>query len=114
MEEGGGGGERFRGAPVLLRAASGCNSKALATLEERQWLPQLAHLNDQKWWNTHWPTKKAIKTVMRPPRMLKKHVATPATPRQLGPMGSVARALPASVMLPAATPEQTLRARYHQ
>ena len=60
------------------------------------------------------PTRNAIKTVKRPPRMVKKQVATPATPLQLGPIGSVARALPARVMPAAATPEQTLGAMYHQ
>ena len=46
--------------------------------------------------------------------MLKKHEATPAIPRQVGPMGSMASALAARVMLAAATPEQTLRPMYHQ
>lgn len=60
------------------------------------------------------PTRNAIKTVNRPPMMVKKNVTTPATPLQLEPIGSVARALPARVMPATATPEQTLGAMYHQ
>ena len=52
--------------------------------------------------------------VTRPPKILKKQEATPAIPRQVGPMGSVASALAARVMLAAAIPEQTLRPMYHQ
>ncbi len=52
--------------------------------------------------------------VTRPPKMLKKHEATPAMPRQVGPMGSMASALAARVMLAAAIPEQSLRPMYHQ
>ena len=59
-------------------------------------------------------TRKATRTVTRPPMILKKHVAAPVTPRQLGPTGSVARAFPARVMLAAATPEQILNPMYHQ
>ena len=50
----------------------------------------------------------------RPPRILNSHVTTSDWPRQLGPMGSMAKALAARVMLAAATPEQTLRPMYHQ
>ncbi len=59
-------------------------------------------------------TKKAIMMTSNPPVILKKHVVTPAMPRQVGPMGSVARALAARVMPAAAIPEQTLRPMYHQ
>lgn len=59
-------------------------------------------------------TRNAIRMVTRPPKILKKHEATPAMPRQLGPMGSMANALAARVMLAAAIPEHNLRPMYHQ
>ena len=59
-------------------------------------------------------TRNEINTMAKPPRILKSHVTTSDGPRQLGPIGSVAKALAARVMLAAATPEQTLRPIYHQ